>query len=278
MYVSHMVCPLQALQKQLGTRLQSRTAVTKASKAVLKQQEEGTMDSEGERAALKKKLQDLDQEWENVCSLAVQRQSRLEDAAKELHSFLTHVSPLQAWMDKATPSVDTAEPVFGDEATVESLIAAHKVLTDLVASCHFDASVCVWMWVYICVYMCVWVCVYVCVGGFVCMCGCVGGCDIIWGYMSLGAWIGGDGVASELLLLPPQDFQTELDSHQTSFDSANATGQHLVAGVLDDPALTEQALQETREKWEELCHCSAKKQEMLDIAFEVCNICEVWER
>eukprot|EP00731_Ephydatia_muelleri_P031615 Em0023g122a len=180
----------QGLQKQLGTRLQSRIAVTKASKAVLKQQEEGTMDAEGERAALKKKLQDLDQEWENVCSLAVQRQSRLEDAAKELHTFLTHVSPLQAWMAKATPSVDTAEPVFGDEATVESLIAAHK------------------------------------------------------------------------------DFQRELDSHQTSFDSANATGQHLVAGVLDDPALTEQALQETREKWEELCHCSAKKQEMLDIAFE----------
>ena len=257
-----MVCLLQALQKQLGTRLQSRIAVTKASKAVLKQQEEGTMDAEGERAALKKKLQDLDQEWENVCSLAVQRQSRLEDAAKELHTFLTHVSPLQAWMAKATPSVDTAEPVFGDEATVESLIAAHKVLTDLVASCHFDASVCVCG----CVYVCVCVCMYVWV------------CDIIWGYMSLGAWIGGDGEASELLLLLPQDFQRELDSHQTSFDSANATGQHLVAGVLDDPALTEQALQETREKWEELCHCSAKKQEMLDIAFEVCNICEVWER
>ena len=188
-HVNSLLAKHRTLQKQLGTRLQSRTAVTKASKVVLKQKE----GDEGERAVLKKKLQELDQEWENVCSLAVQRQSRLEDAAKELYAFQSHVNPLQAWMSKVLPSVDTAEPVFGDEATVESLIDTHK------------------------------------------------------------------------------SFQTELDSHQPSYDSANTSGQRLIGGVLDDPALTDQALEEMREKWEELCLCSAKKQEMLDIALEAAH-------
>ena len=76
-------------------------------------------------------------------------------------------------------------------------------------------------------------------------------------------------------MLLPQSFQTELDSHQPSYDSANTSGQRLIGGVLDDPALTDQALEEMREKWEELCLCSAKKQEMLDIALEVCDVCAV---
>ena len=99
--------------------------MTKASKAVIKQMEGGG-DSQGED--IKKKLQDLERDWECVCDLAVQRQTRLENAAKELHSLQTQTNPLRAWMTKVLPSVDTAEPVFGDEATVESLIAAHKVL------------------------------------------------------------------------------------------------------------------------------------------------------
>ena len=92
----------------------------------------------------------------------------------------------------------------------------------------------------------------------------------------MGPWRGGGGHINVQLLLFAQDFQAELDSYQATFDSANTSGQRLTGGVLDDPAITRQALQDAGEKWEELCQCSMKKQEMLDIALEVMCMCRVW--
>ena len=69
-----------------------------------------------------------------------------------------------------------------------------------------------------------------------------------------------------------QAFQKELGSYQRSVDAATASGNHLVAEVLDDPTVTQQDLREMNEMWEEVCVKSVQKQERLNKAQEVCNL------
>ena len=71
----------QALQKQLGARMSSRNAVTKAAKTLMKQK------TGEDKAVLRKKLQDLEREWEKVCQMSVDRQSKLEAAFREIGEF-----------------------------------------------------------------------------------------------------------------------------------------------------------------------------------------------
>ena len=40
-----------------------------------------------DRVILKKKLQDLDREWEKVCQMSVERQDKLENAYKKIGQF-----------------------------------------------------------------------------------------------------------------------------------------------------------------------------------------------
>ena len=40
-----------------------------------------------DRVVLKKKLQDLDREWEKVCQLSVERQDKLENAYRKIGQF-----------------------------------------------------------------------------------------------------------------------------------------------------------------------------------------------
>ena len=74
-----------------------------------------------------------------------------------------------------------------------------------------------------------------------------------------------------IVTVPPslQSFQKELGSHQKGVDAANTSGEHLVQEILDDPAITQQDLQELNETWEGICQSSIKKQERLDEAYEV---------
>ena len=71
----------QALQKQLGSRNSSKNAVTKAGRVLMKHK------TGEDKAVLKKKLQDLEREWEKVCLLSVEKQDRLEDAYKKIAQF-----------------------------------------------------------------------------------------------------------------------------------------------------------------------------------------------
>ena len=65
-----------------------------------------------------------------------------------------------------------------------------------------------------------------------------------------------------------QAFQKDLGTHQKSVDAANAGGEHLISDVLDDPAVTQQDLQELNEAWENICQLSVRKQERLDEALK----------
>ena len=69
-----------------------------------------------------------------------------------------------------------------------------------------------------------------------------------------------------------QSFQKELGAHQRSVDSANASGQHLVSEVLDDPAVTQQDMAEMNQVWEGVCEKSVQKQERINEAHQV-KIC-----
>ena len=40
-----------------------------------------------DKTVLKKKLQDLDREWEKVCQMSVERQDKLENAYKKIGQF-----------------------------------------------------------------------------------------------------------------------------------------------------------------------------------------------
>ena len=73
-----------------------------------------------------------------------------------------------------------------------------------------------------------------------------------------------------------QAFQKELGSYRRSVDAATASGNHLVAEVLDDPTVTQQDLGEMNEMWEEVCVKSVQKQERLNEAQEVCNFSQTW--
>lgn len=61
--------------------MSSRNAVTKAAKTLMKQK------TGDDRAVLKKKIQDLEREWEKVCQMSVDRQSRLEAAFEGIAQF-----------------------------------------------------------------------------------------------------------------------------------------------------------------------------------------------
>ena len=61
--------------------MSSRNAVTKAAKTLMKQK------TGEDRAVLKKKLQDLEREWEKVCQMSVDRQSKLEEAYRGIGQF-----------------------------------------------------------------------------------------------------------------------------------------------------------------------------------------------
>lgn len=111
----------QALQKQLGARLSSKNAVTKAGKLLMKHK------TGDDRVVLKKKLQDLEREWEEVCQVSVERQDRLEQAYKHIGQFRSHVIPLRSWMTKVLPMLDESEPVHGDIDTTDALMTAHSV-------------------------------------------------------------------------------------------------------------------------------------------------------
>ena len=92
-----MLLPLssspQALQKQLGSRLSSRNAVTKAGRLLMKHK------SGGDKAVLKKKLTDLEEAWEQVCQVSVRRQDRLEEA----HRLIGHFRSLSPSLPPSLP-------------------------------------------------------------------------------------------------------------------------------------------------------------------------------
>lgn len=71
----------QTLQKQLGARLSSKNAVVKAGRLLMKHK------TGEDKAVLKKKLQQLEKEWEKVCQVSVDRQDRLEDAYMRIGEF-----------------------------------------------------------------------------------------------------------------------------------------------------------------------------------------------
>ncbi len=75
------VTDMQTLQKQLGARLTNKNAVSKAGKLLMKSK------TGEDRAVLKKKLVDLDREWDKACSVSVDRQDKLENAYQELAEF-----------------------------------------------------------------------------------------------------------------------------------------------------------------------------------------------
>lgn len=77
----HTFSLLQALQKQLGARLSSKNAVSRAGKLLMKHK------SGEDKAVLKKKLQDLEKEWEKACQISVERQDKLENAYREIGQF-----------------------------------------------------------------------------------------------------------------------------------------------------------------------------------------------
>lgn len=80
-FYSHTCLLFQTLQKQLGARLSSKNAVVKAGRMLMKHKT-------GEaKALLKKKLQQLEKEWEKVCQVSVDRQDRLEDAYAKIGEF-----------------------------------------------------------------------------------------------------------------------------------------------------------------------------------------------
>ena len=55
--------------------------MTKAGKILIKNK------TGEDRAVLKKKLQDLEKEWEKVCQVSVERQEKLENAYKKIGQF-----------------------------------------------------------------------------------------------------------------------------------------------------------------------------------------------
>ena len=68
---------LQAIQRQLGAKKLTYTAVMKTSKQLVSQKSE---DDE----TLQKKLDDLEQKWNEVCKLSADRQQKLDRVYREL--------------------------------------------------------------------------------------------------------------------------------------------------------------------------------------------------
>ena len=76
---------LQAVQKQLGAKQSTHKAVGKAGKQVLSQKS-------GEDAeTLQKKLDELEQKWNEVCQMSANWQQRLESTRDELSKCHCHI-------------------------------------------------------------------------------------------------------------------------------------------------------------------------------------------
>ena len=88
-----------------------------------------------DRVVLKKKLQDLEREWEEVCRVSVERQDRLEQAYRQIGQFRSHLGPLRSWLTKVLPMLDDSEPVHGDIDTTDDLMSAHSVSMSVSAVC-----------------------------------------------------------------------------------------------------------------------------------------------
>ena len=65
-----------------------------------------------------------------------------------------------------------------------------------------------------------------------------------------------------------QKFQKELGRYQKEVDTANASGEHLISDILDDPTVTKQDLEELNEAWENTRQLSLKKQERMNEALK----------
>ena len=76
---------------------------------------------------VKKKLQDLERQWEEICQMSVERQDRLEEAYKLIRQFQSHLTPLWSWMTEVLPMLDDSEPVHGDVDTTDAFMTAHSV-------------------------------------------------------------------------------------------------------------------------------------------------------
>jgi len=75
-----------------------------------------------DRVVLKKKLQDLEREWEEVCWVSVERQECLEQAYRHTGQFHSHLGPLRSWM-AVLPMLDDSEPVHDDIDTTDDLMS-----------------------------------------------------------------------------------------------------------------------------------------------------------
>ena len=94
---------------------------------------------------LQKKLDELEQKWNEVCQFSANWQQKLESTRDELskatcrqyvHHVLVYVPtgqfnvlivPLQKFLAKVTPRLSASEPVYGNKDTVDRLIESHQV-------------------------------------------------------------------------------------------------------------------------------------------------------
>ena len=95
--------PVQTIQKQLGSHLSNKTAVVKAGRQLMKQK------TGEDKAVLKKKLQNLEKEWEKVCQVSVDRQDRLDDAYMKIGQF-RYSYVVEVWLRMLWGVVDLVLP------------------------------------------------------------------------------------------------------------------------------------------------------------------------
>jgi DNA repair exonuclease SbcCD ATPase subunit len=116
------------IQKELNVRTNNYKSVMKAGRELMK--------SKGgdDRNILKRKLADMEQEWQGVCQLCQNRQVKLEDALKKVRQFESLVHPFKSWMTKVIPTLDQSDPVHGDIATVHELITSHETFQNELGS------------------------------------------------------------------------------------------------------------------------------------------------
>ncbi|XP_050668123.1 dystonin isoform X25 [Leptidea sinapis] len=80
----------------------------------------------GDEPALREMLSDLKSKWTTVCSKAVDRQRRLEEALLYSGQFKDAMSALLEWLKKQEKELSSDSPVHGDLDTVMALIEQHK--------------------------------------------------------------------------------------------------------------------------------------------------------
>ncbi|XP_026332692.1 microtubule-actin cross-linking factor 1, isoforms 1/2/3/5 isoform X13 [Hyposmocoma kahamanoa] len=80
----------------------------------------------GDEPTLKNMLTDLKSKWTTVCSKAVDRQRKLEEALLYSGQFKDAMSALLDWLKKQQKQLSADSPVHGDLDTVMALIEQHK--------------------------------------------------------------------------------------------------------------------------------------------------------